>query len=117
MAQTDECEPALRPADSALLDQPGPPERFVICVHGRLYATPFPVDLGRLDLIGRQIVFGAAQRETAGTIEQIDLAGAIWNAGLKADVVAHAGKVVADQTDATITALQEARDNHDFETM
>src|SRR3954464_15844379 len=117
MAKTDECEAALLPPHSAPLDQPGQPERFVICLHGRLYRTPFPVDLGRLDVIGRQIAVGAARRETAGTSEQIDLAGTIWNAGLKADVVAHAGEVVADQTDATISALREARDEHDFETM
>ena len=120
MAKTDQCEPASRPQDSAPLEQPlhdGPPERFVICLNGRLYRTPFPVDLGRLDVIGRQIVLGAARRQAAGTSEQIDLADAIWNAGLEADVAAHAGKVVAAQTDATITALQEARDNHDFDTM
>ena len=107
----------MAPPGSAPIDRPGPPERFVICLHGRVYPTPFPVDLGRLDVIGRQIALGATRREAAGTTEQIDLAGAIWNAGLKADVVARAGTVVSGQVDAAIIALQEARDNQDFDTM
>ena len=117
VTKTEEREPASPGHDLAPLDRCGQPERFVICLHGRIYQTPFPVDLGRLDVIGRQIVLEAARCETAAGGEQIDLADAIWNAVLRADVVAHAGKVVANQTDATITALQKARHRHDFDAM
>jgi hypothetical protein len=118
MAKMDQREPALLlPQDSTPLDQPGRPERFVLCLNGRLCRTPFPVDLGRLDVLGREIALGAARSEAAVTSEQIDLAGSIWNTGLEADVIAHAGNVVAAQTEATLAALQDARDKHDFETM
>src|ERR1700751_5867445 len=111
MATTGEREAAVAPPGSAPIDRPRPPARFVICLHGRVYPTPFPVDLGPLAVIGPQIALGPTRREAAGTSEQIGLAGAIWNAGLKADVVTHAGTVVSGQVDAAIIALQEARDN------
>lgn len=79
-----------------------------------LYDTGRPVDIGRLDVIGRQIVLEADRQDVAAAGSQVDKAQAIWDGGLEADVLDHDGKKVAEDTDANLAALQKARAAGDF---
>lgn len=71
------------------------------------YASGHPVQVGRLDVIGRQIVIEAARGEVPAARGQIAAARAQWRA-VKASVIGHGGCVVAKRTDATFARLQEA---------
>lgn len=82
-----------------------------------LYDAGHPVDIGRLDVIGRQIVLDADRQDLNAAGAQVDRALSIWDGGLRADIVAHQGQTVADQTDATLAALQAAKADGDFATL
>jgi hypothetical protein len=79
-----------------------------------LYDTGRPVDIGRLDVIGRQIVLEADRQDAAAAGVQVDKAQSIWDGSLKADILDHDGKDVAGKTDASLAALQRARAAGDF---
>lgn len=82
-----------------------------------LYDVAHPVDIGRLDVIGRQVVLDAERQDLGAAGAQVDEALGIWDGGLRADIVAHRGQAVADQTDATLAALQAAKADGDFATL
>lgn len=82
-----------------------------------LYDTTHPVDIGRLDVIGRQIVLDADRQDLKAAGVQVDRALGIWDGGLRADIVGRQGQTVADQTDATLAGLQTAKANKDFATL
>lgn len=82
-----------------------------------LYDTTHPVDIGRLDVIGRQIVLDADRQDLKAAGVQLDRALGIWDGGLRADIVGHQGQTVADQTEATLAALQTAKADKDFATL
>ena len=66
-----------------------------------------PVQIGRLDVIGRQIVLDAGRRDVAAAATQVDAARAQWTA-VKADVLAHKGDQVATDAEAVLEALDRA---------
>jgi hypothetical protein len=73
-----------------------------------LYDIGRPVEIGRLDVIGRQIVFEADRKDLAAAGRQVAEVDGIWKRGLRADIVDHDGKKVAEQTDANLAAMQKA---------
>jgi hypothetical protein len=71
------------------------------------YASGHPVQVGRLDVIGRQIVIEAARGDFPAARRQIAAARAQWRS-VKTSVIDHGGRAVAKRTDATFALLQEA---------
>jgi len=69
------------------------------------YAVGHPVQIGRLDVIGRQLVIDAGRRDFAGTSSQLDRASQELSA-VSASVSAHRGDAVLAQARG---ALDQAR--------
>ena len=80
------------------------------------YALGHPVQIGRLDVIGRQIVIAADARDLAAAGALVAAARGEW-AAVRADVVARDGTKVAAQSDAVLDALQRAVDARDATTV
>ena len=70
------------------------------------YDIGHPVEVGRLDVIGRQILLDLERGDRAGVGEQIHAARTQWDA-IRADVTGRSANVAA-QVDATLAALEEA---------
>jgi hypothetical protein len=70
------------------------------------YDLGHPVQVGRLDIIGRQILLDLDEDDRAGVTEQIAAARTEWDA-IAADVTTRSAAVGA-QVDATLAALDEA---------
>lgn len=70
-----------------------------------LYALGHPVEIGRLDVIGRQIVFDAKASRLADVTNDVAKARAQWDA-IRTDVAGRSPAVAA-QTDATLQAFTE----------
>jgi hypothetical protein len=70
------------------------------------YDLGHPIEIARLDIIGRQIGFDTAAGEPDAVAAQIDAARAQWGA-IRDQVTAHSAAVGA-QVDATLDALTEA---------
>jgi hypothetical protein len=70
------------------------------------YDLGHPIQVGRLDIIGRQILLDLDEDDRAGVTEQIAAARTEWDA-IRADVTARSAAVGA-QVDATLAALDEA---------
>ena len=73
-----------------------------------LYDIARPVDIGRLDVIGRQIILDEQRADLAGAGAQVRKVDSIWNGGLRDDILAHRGATVAAQTDRLLTAMTQA---------
>jgi hypothetical protein len=73
-----------------------------------LYDSGVPVDIGRLDVVGRQIVFDVERGDLVAAGDQVQRWASIWRGGLRADVVAHHGRSVAARTDASLNAMERA---------
>lgn len=73
-----------------------------------LYRTAEPLDVARLDVVGRQIVLDVDRRDDAGTRAEVRRVQAIWTGGLRASVLGHDGRRVAAHMDATVDALRHA---------
>jgi hypothetical protein len=100
---------AQRPADA--LQASNDVSAVVVELYA-LYDPPEPVDLGRLDVVGRQIALDVGRADLAGAAQQVERARAVWG-GLRANVMHHDGKRIAARMDATIMALQRAvRENN-----
>jgi hypothetical protein len=95
---------AQRPADA--LQGSNDVSAVVVELYG-LYDSPEPVDLGRLDVVGRQIVLDVDRADLTGAGQQVARSRAVWD-GLRADVLHHDGKQVAARMDTTIGALEHA---------
>jgi hypothetical protein len=80
------------------------------------YALGHPVQVGRLDVIGRQIVIDADGRDLAAAGMQVAAARAEWTA-VRADILAHDGAKVSARAEASLEALQRALDARDATTV
>jgi len=81
-----------------------------------LYDVGRPVGIGRLDVIGRQIVFDAAAKDQAKVNQQIDAAKA-QVAALKSDLEDHDGKKVVDEAAGQLSAMSAAAARQDYATV
>ena len=72
------------------------------------YASSTPVDIGRLDVVGRQIILDVERGDLTGAGDQVRMWEAIWRGGLRADVLAQHGRRVATRTDASLRAMERA---------
>lgn len=77
------------------------------------YDLPHPVQIGRLDVIGRQIVIDASRGDLAGAAVQVTAAKREWEA-VRADVLDHDGEGVAADADGAIDALTNAASTGDL---
>jgi len=80
----------------------------VVELFGR-YASGHPVQVGRLDVIGRQIVIDAQRDDLAAARRQVERARSEWRS-VRASVIAHGGRAVAGRSDATLARLTAATD-------
>ena len=80
------------------------------------YDVGHPVQVGRLDVIGRQIVIDADGRDLAAAGTRVAAARTEWTA-VRADVLTHDGAKVAARADAALDALQRAVDARDATTV
>lgn len=77
----------------------------------------YPTDVGRLDVIGRQVKLDAERGEGAAAIDDLDRIRAIWDA-LSADVARHGGDTggdtVVSDTDETVATMRSAAERGDW---
>jgi hypothetical protein len=73
-----------------------------------LYDARFPIAIGRLDVIGRQIAFDADLGDLADARRQVERAERIWRDELEDDVLERDGAGVADKTDGALAELMRA---------
>ena len=81
-----------------------------------LYDVGRPVGIGRLDVIGRQIVLDAAAKDQAHVQQQIAAATA-QVAALEPDLADHDGAKVIDQTHKLLAAMTAAAATKDYATV
>jgi hypothetical protein len=72
-----------------------------------VYHPPLPTDLGRLDVLERQVVFDVAAHDLTAAADSLAKVDAIW-ARLKPSILKHNGADVAAQFDASLTAQRAA---------
>jgi hypothetical protein len=72
-----------------------------------VYHPAVPADLGRLDVLERQVVFDVAAKDFTADADGLAKVDAIW-ARLKPSILEHNGAEVAKQFDASLTAQQAA---------
>lgn len=81
-----------------------------------LYDIGRPVGIGRLDVIGRQIVFDAAAKDKAKVVDQV-AAAAREVAAIEPDLRDHDGTKVLDQAHDQLAAMSAAAASGDFATV
>ena len=79
--------------------------RIVVELFG-LYEIPYPVQVGRLDVIGRQIIFDTRADDFDKATAQVEAARQAWDA--MAEDIRSKSPEVADQMDAIMAALSNA---------
>lgn len=82
-----------------------------------LYKTGRPIDIGRLDVLGRQVVLDVERGDLGAASAEVTKVDSIWKGGLRDDVVAHQGRAVADRTDTVLTAIDRAAASADGSTL
>jgi hypothetical protein len=80
-----------------------------------LYDTGRPVSIGRLDVIGRQIVLDADAKDAGGVSDEIAKAKGEWSA-IEADIEGHDGQEVATHTNQLLDAMTAAAASGDLAT-
>jgi hypothetical protein len=78
------------------------------------YLLPRPIQIGRLDVIGRQIALDADTDRLADASEQVVAAREQWSA-IRDDVIAHHGDDVATRAAAALSAIDSALAAEDAE--
>ena len=78
-----------------------------------LYEIGRPVGIGRLDVIGRQIVFDADAKDKAGVEAQLGKARSEWSV-IEADLAGRDGQEVTDRANGLLDALAEQAAAGDF---
>jgi hypothetical protein len=73
-----------------------------------LYDIGRPIAIGRLDVIGRQIIFDIQRGDVASAGAEVRKAASIWKRGLRADILAQHGEAVAARTDRLMTEMRSA---------
>jgi hypothetical protein len=76
------------------------------------YDLPRPIQIGRLDVIGRQIRLDGDRNDDTAAAAQLAAARDQW-AAVKADVIAHNGAAAALKTDAVLAAVERSLANRD----
>jgi len=76
------------------------------------YDLPHPVQIGRLDVIGRQILLDVDRGDLAAASSSLDAARAEWSS-LGADVLDHGGADVATRTDSSLDAVAASLTTND----
>ena len=71
-----------------------------------LYEIGRPVGIGRLDVIGRQIVFDAVAKDQSGVQAELGKARSEWSA-IEADLAGRGGQEVIDQTNGLLDAMDK----------
>ena len=72
-----------------------------------VYRPPMPTDLGRLDVLGQQVVLDVAADDFTAAADSLAKTNAVWGR-LKPVILAHNGSDVATQFENSLTAQQEA---------
>ena len=78
-----------------------------------LYEIGRPVGIGRLDVIGRQIVFDADAKDQSGVQAELGKARSEWSA-IEADLAGRDGQEVIDQTNGLLDAMDKQAAAGDF---
>ncbi len=78
-----------------------------------LYDIGRPVGIGRLDVIGRQIVFDADAKDQAGVEAELGKARSEWSA-IEADLAGRDGQDVIDQTNGLLDSMAKQAATGDF---
>ena len=73
-----------------------------------LYDLARPVAIGRLDVIGRQVVLDVARDDLPSAGAQVDRIDRIWRSGLRRDLLERGGRRVVRATDANLVAMHQA---------
>lgn len=81
-----------------------------------LYQPATPVDLGRLDVLGRQAILDVAAEDFVAAANTLAKTRAIWNR-LKPDVLAHDGSQVASEVEDSLDIQQVALEAEDGEAL
>lgn len=81
-----------------------------------LYATKVPVDIGRLDVLERQVILDVSAQDYAAATKSLDRTKSVWEA-VKPSVLEHKGKNVAAQFEASLAAQAGALDAKDDATL
>ena len=81
-----------------------------------LYQPATPVDLGRLDVLGRQMILDVEAEDFVAAANTLSKSNAIW-ARLKLIVLAHKGEKVATEFDESLATQQRALDAEDGEAL
>ena len=82
-----------------------------------LYKTGRPTDIGRLDVLGRQVVLDVERGDLGAATAEVTKVDSIWKGGLRDDIVAHQGRAVAAQTDTVLGAIDRAAASADGPTL
>jgi hypothetical protein len=72
-----------------------------------LYNPKIPVDIGRLDVLERQVILDVAAKNYSSAESNLAKAKSAWE-NVKASALQHNGKEVADQFEASLTAQASA---------
>lgn len=81
-----------------------------------LYQPATPVDLGRLDVLGRQVILDVEAEDFVAAANTLSLSNVIW-ARLKPIVLANKGAKVADEFDQSLATQQKALEAEDGEAL
>jgi hypothetical protein len=82
-----------------------------------LYDVGRPVAIGRLDVLGRQVILDVQRGDINAAGAQVRKLERVWRDGLRADVLDHKGGTVAGRTDTTLNAIERAATRDDARTV
>ena len=81
-----------------------------------LYNPVIPADIGRLDVLERQVILDVAAQDFSAAMETMAKTRSAWES-VKASVLEHSGKDVAAQFEASLEAQVAALDAKDIEAL
>ena len=81
-----------------------------------LYHPTIPVDIGRLDVLERQVILDVSAQDYAAAQKSLAQTKAVWD-DVKALVLEHNGKEVAADFEASLAAQESALDTKNVETL
>lgn len=77
-----------------------------------LYSPKIPADIGRLDVLERQVILDVAAKDYSAATKSLDHTKSVWDE-VKPSVLEHNGKEVAAQFEASLAAQSSALDAKD----
>jgi hypothetical protein len=81
-----------------------------------LYHPAIPADVGRFDVLERQVILDAANGNFTGVSDDLAKINKIWET-LKPSILLHNGQEVADQFEASLSTQAKASDAKDVNTL